>query len=1011
MVVFLNLVKSIRRGLSAPASLIIAASLGCATATAGPPPQEMPCVLLNAPVNATWAANHTDYWQRKGFAGFLLSGIQDDLEVDVWAVDGDAATKGNEDLLLREVRLANERLVEAGIDRNFVLVPIAPDRCFFADPAVARDTIGRFRSVGVFCEKAGLRGVAIDTRPNSLFYDYRWDGYLYDTYTPSDVERGAREFGKHAVRSLLREHPQAEVLVIAGGHETWGPLWFALFEGMVEGLRVSRDAPMHLLTRETCFETRPGRIARIAERTRSIIRDRFADESRSRWEKRGYVGLGISPLGYQETAEGRAPVAHYPFEAYRLQLAAAKLYSERYVCIEANGPSWWRLAAPEAETYGGLLQNGALMTGQTQPVVENLEAYDVRTPLDGLRRVGPCRFDDNPAYVLLSDEGAEIVFWQGIGEQRVVEGHHAPVLVTDLVTEQHRRIEPENSRLVLEPAAGPIVVGSLPVSEWALPAAVWLDVLHHPSPEVATFPVQFGFVNRTAFDISGALDAVVPTGFAIRPATQPFELESGEAILIDGVVRGKFRPGAPVRIVLRVAITGSAEPVTRAFEANVVPDLEWGARLDGAVRAAPLVTELDGEAPDEVVLCSQAGEVVCINADGSVRWNRRFAERFDVAPAAGRGGLGQPLIATVDHRGTLRVIAQDGRVQWEKRLGARCGQSGPVFAEIDPFPGDEVVVSLDDGRIVAIRGDTQVLWSYPTGPGSFFAVLPFNDDAPCRIFVTCGGASGGLECISDQGQRLWRAATDGPSACPPVIADTNGDGISEVITATASGIVEVWRADIGVALSSHDLSSMIVSVQPAELSFELCMARHGSNQVRKQTLPRVAPSNSFGGVSARECSQLRPKTPPNEFEGATRGQWNDIRQLTAEPLPTVKFLAVAELHAAKGTELLVADARKLHCLSVTSGVLWSAAVHAVARPAVARLTDGSLILVPTSDEGLVALAADGSVLWRDTRSPVPLAAPPVAADLDHDGMLECAYTSTDRAVRVIVLGPSPGKGP
>ena len=83
-----------------------------------------------------------------------------------------------------------------------------------------------------------------------------------------------------------------------------------------------------------------------------------------------------------------------------------------------------------------------------------------------------------------------------------------------------------------------------------------------------------------------------------------------------------------------------------------------------------------------------------------------------------------------------------------------------------------------------------------------------------------------------------------------------------------------------------NLSVCNVSVQLPAVSSELYMARHGRNEIRRRTLPRVAPSNSFGGVLAPQCSQLRPKTPPNEFEGATRGQWwNHSRRPMAERLP------------------------------------------------------------------------------------------------------------------------------
>ena len=88
----------------------------------------------------------------------------------------------------------------------------------------------------------------------------------------------------------------------------------------------------------------------------------------------------------------------------------------------------------------------------------------------------------------------------------------------------------------------------------------------------------------------------------------------------------------------------------------------------------------------------------------------------------------------------------------------------------------------------------------------------------------------------------------------------------------------------------------VAGVQLPAFSFELCVVRHSRNQIRKYTFPRVAPSNSFGGVFGRNQEHSRAKTPPNEFEGATRGRWNRSRQLMAERLRSV-FVFVACLVA------------------------------------------------------------------------------------------------------------------
>jgi len=804
--------------------LIITTWLAWNAAQAQPPPSDMPAVLLNSPINATWAANHGRYWTDKGFGGFLLSGIQDHLESDVWAVDGDPATTEADDLLLLEVRLANERLIEQGIDRNFVVVPIAPDDHYFCDAAVARRAVARFKRVGVFCKRAGLRGIAIDTRPASLFYDFRWDGYRYGAYTAAQLAEGARAFGQRIVRAFLGECPASDLLVITDGYRYWGSLWFALLEGMLEGVDTSRDAQLHVLTRATCLETAPARIRAVAERIPRILRRHVDRNTWERWQERGHVALGMGPLGYRDAAGTRTPVAAYTFDAYRRQLAAAKLYSDHYVWVEGNGPSWWRLTATEAQTYGRLLQNGAAVAVQTQPVIGNLEAYDVRSPFDDLLRVGPYRSNDGPAYVFLSEQGAALFLSDGIQQNLQIEDLGASLVLTLLVSGARREIEIRDGRLTLAPCADPVLIEPLPVRQWVVPTALWLEQPDPPTSPSASVLTRFGFANRTAFDLAGSLEALPPEGFSIRPAVQPFDLSPGQGLRVDGIMRGRFDANTTIKTRLRIAASGSASAVTRTFQCDVARRLKWRTALDGVVQAAPTIADVDGVAPREVLVCSDAGEVACLNADGTCRWKRRFRGRFDVPAAVGRGAFGERAIALIDAHGVLRVLRHDGRVAWERPFEVRCGPSGPLFADLHPFQGDEIIVGLGDGRVVALRADAEILWSYDAESApAFLSVHRRKADGDHHILLACTDRSGTVACIGRDGRCLWREAIGGALVSPPVVADIEADGADEVIVATATGGIHVLdaktaasrsHANLGVAVQSFTVAHFPAGREP-----------------------------------------------------------------------------------------------------------------------------------------------------------------------------------------------------
>jgi len=893
-----------------------------------PLPEAVPRVLLCAPVNATWAANHVQYWTAKGVQGFLLSGIQDDLTIDPWAVDGDPATMDAEDLLLREVRLAAERLAGAGIDRNFVVVPLAPERAYFAQDAPAGEAVARFGQVAAFCRQAGLRGVAIDTRATDLFYDYRWDGYAYDGYAPSDLDNGARALGRRTVRAVLRAYPDAEILVLTEGYRAWHPLWRALFGGMLDALGPAHAEAFHLLTRETLREVEPLRIRDIAARTRRLLADILSGDARHWWERHGSVAVGVGPLGYRDGIEGRAPVAHYPLEAFRVQLAAAKLFSDHYVWIAGEGPTWWRVTKEDKEIYGGLLQNGAAIRAQTGPVIEDLLAYTARTPLDAYRRVGPYALGGRACHVLNTATGAAVVVWEGVANETALGERAAPVFMTELRTGRRHELLPKDGQVTVGPACGPVLIEPLPVRPWVLPASLWTSIPEPPSPSTRSAQVRFGLAARSGFHVTGALEALAPQGFGISPRRRPFDLENGEAAHVNATLRGSFRLGQTMELGLGLVAPGGP-PVMRSFRLPVCPDLVWRRDFDGVVGHGLAAADLDGDSSIEVVACSDAGEVACLGADGGLRWKRRFPARFVARPIVVRDGSGGALTVTLDQRGRLQALFERGRVAWEKHLAPPARRQGPAPAVLDDRPGEEILVALADGGIVAVAAHGETLWSYAAGAtGGCFATERMPGERWEKVFVAATAGGGGvLDCVDGRGGRIWRAALEGPPCGAPAFADVNGDGAPEVLTLTLSGVVQAWHA----------------------------------------------PS---GRLASRAAS---PKSiAPNA-------------------------IVADELLPEQGVEILLIGTSSLCCLSNGFDRLWRAPLSPVAPLVVAHVRGGPRILAPTREEGLVCMDGEGRLLWRDTRSRVPLAGPALVAGLAPNGGPACVYADTNRGVRTIVL--------
>jgi outer membrane protein assembly factor BamB len=109
-------------------------------------------------------------------------------------------------------------------------------------------------------------------------------------------------------------------------------------------------------------------------------------------------------------------------------------------------------------------------------------------------------------------------------------------------------------------------------------------------------------------------------------------------------------------------------------------------------------------------------------------------------------------------------------------------------------------------------------------------------------------------------------------------------------------------------------------------------------------------------------------------------------------------ITLADIAPRPGTELLVSAGDSLLCLTSRFEVLWTAPLNTTTPVCVAPGAAPSL-LVSTGDAGLFALDPTGAVLWRDTRSTVPIDG---SASVATQSLASFAvYTSRDGVIRCI----------
>jgi len=354
-----------------------------------------PKTLLFSPITVEQVTAEAAEWARRGFGGFLFSGIMSDWSSDIWATDGDPSTRGSADKTFQALRPCNQAGAPYGL-RNFIKVAFYSHLPFWLDQAGWARLAENFRQAAIMARDTGCPGLAIDTEYVSEQYEPQWEGYNYDGYTVDDLHRAARQRGAQLVQAMLAEYPTLELLTLPEGIKFYGPLYEDLFQGMLEAM-VEADAPggLHLLTESTYSERDYERLLQTPAALETLILWGQPEKVRRYWQEKCSICLGGWPLGYYRDIKdesgktigyaGRKEIfgdeligsyadngPRFSLEEFRTQMAGLSAASKRYNWIYAHGHTWYPTPG-ELEIEGKTPRE--VEQARARRAVPNLEEY------------------------------------------------------------------------------------------------------------------------------------------------------------------------------------------------------------------------------------------------------------------------------------------------------------------------------------------------------------------------------------------------------------------------------------------------------------------------------------------------------------------------------------------------------------------------------------------------------------------------------------------------------------
>lgn len=776
--------------------------------------------LLDAPINATWAANHAEEWREKGFRGFLFEGILDDLrlfpsereqiqrnkmrENSAFGEENTAplrtepgygieAYAGAEmvvpaywDELITEIGGACNRLKAAGLDRNFLKVSIAPDEAWFTDDAFMAVAEQRFRLAGRFCKRANLRGIAIDTQNSGLIYDFLWDGYPPDI-SPELLAQGAYMFGLRVLRAFIGAFPSGEILLLTGDVSASRPLWFDMMEGMrdARGAAVDVQISLALTGRQdlcdwTYYKNYPETLARLLSKRASRAFQGEALTSRD-------ILFSFEPVYY----EGDVPTARYPLEAYRAALYAAALYGGNYVMICAPRGGWWQIPPDMVEQFHQLKQGGAARVQFAPPVPRTLDGYAPGLLCADATYIGSMEVDGHTADVMKDKDGAALLVWAGTSKELIVSGRTNMIRATPLSAAETQYFLPRDGATTVPALPGPVYITGMPLKEYALPAAMRLSFRMPVTAGVSHTELGFGILNPLEAPLRGSIALVTDARYAVGEATSFLNVAPGKQMSCNRTLRGISRYGT--RPEFQVNLTIASDPVvTRRYATAIAPEEHFITWLDGEMSVAPVFWQRTTNSVFSLLFwCDSQGRLECYDPfSKKSRWYKRLAGSFSQAPVLVEDDDGDIGIVVVSDQGRLRLFDPQGKEEltlWSEKqriVTAAAFQGQPSRAGktlITGDAGDQVSLYDMTGRLVnriGLQGPIIRLLTERTRPEAFFVVLDLSSNSKTGK-ENAGSDAHDQACLTAavdvEGNTLWEKALPcGLSSA--VLLPEEGDG-------------------------------------------------------------------------------------------------------------------------------------------------------------------------------------------------------------------------------------------
>ena len=226
-------------------------------------------------------------------------------------------------------------------------------------------------------------------------------------------------------------------------------------------------------------------------------------------------------------------------------------------------------------------------------------------------------------------------------------------------------------------------------------------------------------------------------------------------------------------------------------------NLNWEYSMPGEIiwgGTSLLAATIIGNEDLEIVASDTDGNLVCLKADGSVAWKKKFDEKFNTALAVAKLPEDKNLsILTGSDRSPLIFLSNKGKEKWRVKNSEPSG-SGPLVFDIDDDGKPEIIVgSGNELNVFDYLGEKK--WSFAMRGKLHDAISVGNITGDEKKEIIAVDLNGNVKAFTSNGKILWDAKVPLRARRSATIADIDGDGKVEVLVASYSSDLYVFDSE------------------------------------------------------------------------------------------------------------------------------------------------------------------------------------------------------------------------